>query len=502
MLSLNAHVAVAGCEHRALCRCLHRLQFRTDVSRVPIVPVLIADVLLRHHAVPLAPSNLLVVLQIQQRVALEGLATALSPAVGLWVAQCSQLQVHCLGVVHLVDIAHRLYREEDHLTIGVLVFGLQGDKLAQGTRLEGLILGYDLSELVRRVGGGVEHLRGDAAVILAHEVQDRGCLTCLLLSKALLAEVACMVEQIVHVVLAGIPGHVHKQLDGILHGFQVAHVQDPQFLDAAVVGQLQLFPHVLDGCHVDPLRITGRSHVVHVVVESPATLALLLLGRGQSSDVTPVVVAEQDGDVVRHSQSCVVVVLYLLIERPYLSCLLGRALGHLLDDAALVVDDALQQLRVRTVAHGLVAVATHADGDDVVSALRAIDTFTEEAVEVLLVRLVVPGAPSLAVAGILLMVACHRLVVRRSHHHTHRVGRLQVLWVVGIEGPSPHGRPQVVTLQSQDELEHLLVEAVVAVVRAEGVLHPRGQTGRLVVEEQSAISHGRFAVCEFALLYI
>ena len=502
MLCLDAHVAVAGCEHGSLCRRFYRLQLRTYVSGEPVVPVLVADVLLSHHTVPFATCYLLVVLQIQQRVALEGLATALCPAVSLRIALCRQLQIHRLGIIHLVDVAHRLYGEEDDLAVGILAGGLQRDKLAQGTCLEGLILSHHLGELVSGIGPGVEHLRGDAAIILAHEVQQLGSLTGLLLAEALCTEVARMVEQIIHLVLSWIPGHIHKQLDGILHGLQVAHVQDPQLLDAAVIGQLQLFPHILDGGHVDPLRIAWCSHVVHVVVESPAAFALLLLSRWQSSDVTPVVVAEQHRHVVRHPQSCVVVVLHLLIEGPYLCRLLGRALGHLLDDAPLVVDDALQQLRVRTLAHGLVAVATHADGDDVVSALGALDTLTEEAVEVLLVRGVVPGAPTLTVTGIFLVVACHRLVVRGTHHDTHRVSSLQVLRVVGIESPSPHGRPQVVTLQTQDQLEHFLVETVVAVVRAEGVLHPRGQTGCLVVEEQAAIPDGRFAVCVFTLFYI
>ena len=306
----------------------------------------------------------------------------------------------------------------------------------------------------------------------------------------------------VYGVFLRVPCHVHKQLDGVLHGLQVAHVQYPELLYAAVVGQLQLLPHVLYRGDVDPLRVARRPYIVHVVVESPASFALLLLGSGQSSHVAPVVIAEQHRHVVGHSQSRVVVVLHLLVECPYLWCLLGRSLGHLLDDAALVVDDALQQLGVRALAHCLVAVAAHTDGHDVVSALHALDALTEESVEVLLVRRIVPCAPSLAVSGIFLVVARHGLVVRCSHHHAHLVGSLQVLGVVGIEGPSPHGRPQVVTLQSQDEFKHLLVESVVAVVGAEGVLHPRCQTGCLVVQEQSSVPHGRLSVGKLPVLYI
>ena len=250
-----------------------------------------------------------------------------------------------------------------------------------------------------------------------------------------------MVEQVVHTVFRGIPRHVHKQLDGIFHRLQIADVEDPQFLDAAEVGQLQLLPHVLYGGDVDPLRVAGGTDVVHVVVESPSALALLFLGSRQTAHVAPVVVAEQDGHVVGHTQAGVIVVLHLFIECPDLRSLVSRLAGHLLDDAALVVDDVLQEFCVGAVAHRLVTVAAHADGHDVVGAVHALDALTEEAVEVLFVRGVVPGAPALAVAGILLVVAGHRLVVRRAHHHTHRVGGLQVLGIVGIEGPAPHRGP-------------------------------------------------------------
>ena len=37
-------------------------------------------------------------------------------------------------------------------------------------------------------------------------------------------------------VLFRIPCHIHKQLDGILHRLQVAHVQNPHALNTMVVG--------------------------------------------------------------------------------------------------------------------------------------------------------------------------------------------------------------------------------------------------------------------------
>ena len=96
--------------------------------------------------------------------------------------------------------------------------------------------------------------------------------------------------------------------------------------------------------------------------------------------------------------------------------------------------------------------------------------------------------------GILLMVTRHRLVVGGTHDDTHTVGQFAILRVIGIESPSPHGWPKEVTLQTEDQLKDLLIEAVVAIVRSEGVLHPTGEAGRLVVEEDATELDGRLAV--------
>ena len=100
------------------------------------------------------------------------------------------------------------------------------------------------------------------------------------------------------------------------------------------------------------------------------------------------------------------------------------------------------------------------------------------------------------------MVAGHGLVVGSAHDDAHLVGSLRVLWVVGIEGPAPHGRPEHVALQAQNELEHFLIEAMVAIVSAVGVLHPRRQTGGLIVEEQAAPAHCRLTVGVGAVLHV
>ena len=92
-------------------------------------------------------------------------------------------------------------------------------------------------------------------------------------------------------------------------------------------------------------------------------------------------------------------------------------------------------------AHGVIAVAAHSDGYNLFSSLHSLNAFTEELLQVCLVLLVVPRSPSLSVAGVFLMVACHRLMMGSTHHYAHLICRLLVFCIVGIERPAPQGWP-------------------------------------------------------------
>ena len=90
------------------------------------------------------------------------------------------------------------------------------------------------------------------------------------------------------------------------------------------------------------------------------------------------------------------------------------------------------------------------------------------------------------------MVTGHRLMMRGTHHDTHTIGQLAVLRVVGIESPAPHGRPHHITLQTENKLKDLLVECPAAIFSTEGILHPCGQTGSLIVQEDTTKLHSGF----------
>ena len=92
------------------------------------------------------------------------------------------------------------------------------------------------------------------------------------------------------------------------------------------------------------------------------------------------------------------------------------------------------------------------------------------------------------------MVASHGLMVRGAHNNAHFIGSFRILRVVGIECPTPHGGPQQVTLQTQDEFEDLGIETVVAIVGAESILDPRGETGSLIIEKEATKLDSRLTI--------
>ena len=115
-------------------------------------------------------------------------------------------------------------------------------------------------------------------------------------------------------------------------------------------------------------------------------------------------------------------------------------------------------------------------------------------VEFFLIGLVVPGAPLLAVAGILLMVAGHRLVVGGTHHHTHTVGQAAVLWIISIERPSPHGGPHHIALQTKNQFKDFSIKRTTTIFGTEGVFYPSSEAGSLVVEEDATKLNSRFTI--------
>ena len=232
-----------------------------------------------------------------------------------------------------------------------------------------------------------------------------------------------------------------------------------------------------------------------MVIDAPAPFPRPLGRRGELADVAPVIVAQQDGHVVRHPQAQVVILLDFLVQRPDLGTCRRRTPRLPADDFPLIVNDFLQQRNVfglfPFLSHRRIAVTAHADGDQIFRPGRPAHAFGEKLVQVLLVLLIVPRAVSSVFPHPFLVIAGHGLVMGGSHDNAHLVGRDAVQGVVGIEGPAPHGRPEEIGFQAQKQLEHMGIELMATIVRAEAVFHPGREAGCLVVEENAPVAHSR-----------
>ena len=83
----------------------------------------------------------------------------------------------------------------------------------------------------------------------------------------------------------------------------------------------------------------------------------------------------------------------------------------------------------------------------------------------------------------------HRLVVTGSHHDTHLVSQSRTLRVILIESCCPHGRPEVVCLQAQQQLKDMLVSFGIDTTKT--IRTPCTKRRPLVVDKDSTIFHLR-----------
>lgn len=81
----------------------------------------------------------------------------------------------------------------------------------------------------------------------------------------------------------------------------------------------------------------------------------------------------------------------------------------------------------------------------------------------------------------------HRFVMGSPHYNAHLVCQFSVLRVVFVKGAVPHGRPQVVGLKAQQQLEQATIET--AVEASESLFGPSAQAGPFVVQEDTTILH-------------
>lgn len=190
-----------------------------------------------------------------------------------------------------------------------------------------------------------------------------------------------------------VPGHIEEEGYRVFHRLEVADIENPQAVDTVVIGQAHLLAEILRRGDVEPLGVARSADIVDVVIHSPASRVLALLGVGEFADIAPVVVADEHNHIVGHTQAEVIISLHLFIYGPYLLTLLGLMAGHILDNLTLVLEDFAQKVHIVFVArhivvvialfatHRGVAVAAHADCNQVLRTGGTFNALTEKSVD-------------------------------------------------------------------------------------------------------------------------
>ena len=136
-----------------------------------------------------------------------------------------------------------------------------------------------------------------------------------------------------------IPSHIHKETNGIFHGFKITHIEYPKFIYTILISETKLFPHILNRGNIKPLRVTRRAHVIYMVIHPPSARMFTLLGIRQTPHITPIIISKKHDYIIRHTKPFIIIILHLFIKCPYLGSLFSWASCFISNNTALIFDD-------------------------------------------------------------------------------------------------------------------------------------------------------------------
>ena len=301
-------------------------------------------------------------------------------------------------------------------------------------------------------------------------------------------------------------GEVHEILKRHLMKLHVAHIDDPEPSDAVVPRLAHLLPDLGKRRGINPLIGNRAPVVIQMIVHAVAALMLPHFLRGKRPKVSEIVIAEHADDAVQAVPPVqalnlfvsVVVLLNFLVDREHLRRMLPDfpLFFQVPDEAALCGNDLLQEGNVVPDRAPLsqkrrVALAAHADGDHVLIMAAASQRIAPVAKKSFPVDAKIPRVPVNRVLSPHLVPLFARakagLMMGEAPDHTVFVGELHVglSRPVQREGARPHGRPDIVALHPQEELEHAVIERS---VEAAEMLHAPAAEGRpFVIDEKAAV---------------
>ena len=225
-----------------------------------------------------------------------------------------------------------------------------------------------------------------------------------------------------------------------------------------------------------------------MVIHAVASGVIQILRVGQEPDISPVIVTEQNQDVIIHPHPLLVVVLHFFVERPDLRYSGCRLTCDFAENVALICDDLFQQGNRSLLGHRLVSIPAHAHGDNTLEVAHALYAAPPKLLKRFFVRVVVPRAASIPFP----LVVCphHGLVVAGGHHDPVFIRETWIARIVIVKGDrEPHCWPEVVAPAAQNQLEYMSIKFLVEC--SEICFDPPAECRGLVVDEDPAVFYFR-----------
>ena len=147
----------------------------------------------------------------------------------------------------------------------------------------------------------------------------------LVLSQPIINRLQILIGTVARIDAVHVPRHIQEEFYLILSRLDVAHVQNPELLDALVPSHRHLLIHERWREGAEPEVIVRTAPIAHVVVDAVATLAGTLCGSREVAHHAIIVVTPYQAHVLRHLQACMIHVEHLLVRHEQL-----RHLRHIL----------------------------------------------------------------------------------------------------------------------------------------------------------------------------
>ena len=160
-----------------------------------------------------------------------------------------------------------------------------------------------------------------------------------------------------------------------------------------------------------------------MIIHAPSSGTFAFFRIGQTTHISPVIIAKQHYHIIGYTQAHVIKTLYLFIYGPHLRPFISRSASHIPNDFTLIFNYLLKQVHIIFVtvdilvvcpflsSHRGITISTHTDGYQIFSIFRTLYSFTEKTIKHLLVRRIIPYPVLPTFTRPFLMVACHRFMM-------------------------------------------------------------------------------------------